>query len=66
MDSCYRERSQGIQGICVGHMTGLECALHLLSLIVLDDAHRLWKECSLDAEIDFFEDWKVGENVLRA
>ena len=65
MDSCYRERSQGIQRICVGHMTGLEWALHLLSLIVLDDAHWLWKERSLDAEIDFFEDWKVGENVLR-
>ena len=46
-------------------MTGFEWALHLLSLIVLDGAHRLWKECSLDAEIDFFEDWKVGENVLR-
>ena len=46
-------------------MTGLEWALHLLFLIVLDDAHRLWKECSLDTEINFFEDWKVGENVLR-
>ena len=45
-------------------MTGLRWALHLLLLIVLDDAHWLWKERSLNTEINFFEDWKVGENVL--